>query len=152
MKLVAKFCLRACASTVLLLTLFCLFISVLDFETQSITIANFFVILLFGFIISGAEVMYKLLNINKIAKSFIHYFVLLCTFFIVFIVSGNLVIRGVGTVFAAIVFFTVLYFIVLLIVYFVGCGINNIDSSCKNKSEKQAKNDDKKAGYTPRFK
>jgi fatty acid desaturase len=114
---------------------------------------RFFLIMLFGFIISLAELVYEELKFKFIVRGLIHYAILLCFFFIVFVLSGNLVIKGAATVFAAVIIFTLLYFAVYAIVHFSGKVISELDRKLDKKSNAdKAKKQTNKKTYTPRFK
>ena len=153
MKRFERFCLRGCAYTVLLLFLFYVFAALTKTTGQFMPTGRFFLILLFGFIISGAEFVYEEINLKIFLKGLIHYSILLCCFFIVFVSSGNLVIKGVGTVFAAYFLFTALYFAVFVLVHFTSIAIGKVDKQLdkKGKSNK-VKSKESKSTYTPRFK
>ena len=153
MKRLERFCLRGCAYTVLLLSAFYLFAALTETVGQFMPTGRFFLIMLFGFIISLAELVYEQLKFKFIVRGLIHYAILLCFFFIVFVLSGNLVIKGAATVFAAVIIFTLLYFAVYAIVHFSGKGISELDRKLDKKSNAdKAKKRTNKKTYTPRFK
>ncbi len=149
MKNLERILLKGCAYTVLLLCCFYLFASLANLEGHYMPAGRFFTLLLFGFIISVSELLYNLFNFKKWLRGLLHYLILLSSFFIVFIISGNLVVRGPATVFIAIIIFTLLYFVILFTVHILSLGISKADSKkpvmAKNKS-------DKKSEYIPRYK
>lgn len=151
MKKITDLCLKACAYTTLILALYYLVTAIVGASNTWLPSARFFLILLFGFIISFAEYLYKLLSIKPVLKFLIHYTVLLCAFFIIFIISGNIVVKGAATVFASISLFTVFYFLLYFIVHYVGMLIGKLDEKNAKTSNKSKKSKDK-AEYTPRYK
>lgn len=153
MKRLERFCLRGCAYTVLLLSIFYLFAALSGTVGQFMPTGRFFLIMLFGFIISLAELIYEKINLKFFLRGLIHYAILLCCFFIVFVISGNLQIKGAGTVFAAFFLFTALYFAIYAIVHFSGKGIRKLDDKLdkREKTEKNPQKNSKNSSYTPRF-
>lgn len=131
--MINKLFLKACGYTVLILTLFYLFAAISQFTSQSIPPEKFALILLFGFVISVAELMYERINIKKVYRCLIHYAVLLLAFCLIFIFAGNISLQRPAAVFLSIVIFTVLYFFIYAIVYLVRRTINATDDSLESK-------------------
>lgn len=153
MKRVEKTLIMGCAYTVLILTLFFIYAAVGGLVATAMEMGTFFLILLYGFIISVAEQIYSVLNFNKIVRCIIHYCILLSMFCLVFVLSGNISTGGSGAVFTAIAIFTILYFGIYLIVRFVRKFVSVADE----KIDKRAKDGVKKSGkekkpYTPLYK
>ena len=117
MKTFEKLCLKACGYTVLLMCCFYLFAAIANLEGQYMPVSRFLTLLLYGFIISLAELIYNVLNLKKWQRGALHYVILLSSFLIVFIISGNLVIKGPASVFSAIILFTVAYFALWLLAF-----------------------------------
>ena len=92
---------------------------------------------------------FSIKKLPKVARYLIHYFVLAVSFFVIFLTvkkSGGSNEFSIGTVFAALIIFTVVYFLVLLIAKLI--------KRWSNSSEKAVKTCKKSDGdkYVSRFK
>ncbi len=156
MRRLEKLFLCGCGYTVLILALFYLFAAISKFASPAILPKNFFLILAFGMIISCADMLYDILNVKKILKAIIHYFVLLIMFCVVFLVSGNIAGDKAASIFIAIFVFTVLYFVLLLIVTLIKKTVSTADDIVEKKAAKNenaAKKSKKaKEPYKPLYK
>ena len=150
MRRIYKIFLTGCGYTVLILSLFYLFAAVSGFVSQAIAPGQFALILTFGFIISLAEFMYEELKLKKIFKCLIHYAVLLTAFCLIFIVSGNISSQRPSAIFVSIIIYTLLYFMVWVIVRYVRKAINHADDKLDARSsgkESKSKNKPGKGTY-----
>jgi len=139
MKRLENFVLKACSYTVLIVTLFFLFTLITNFTEAAIKIGTFMLILLFGFIISLADLFFGIEKIGKAFKVLIHYGALLVTFIVVFVVFGNISGGGAGAVISAIFIFTALYAVIFPIIYFTKKGLSSADKKIDGKMPKKTK-------------
>ena len=135
MKRINKIFLTGCGYAILILTMFYVFAAVSQFVSQSIAPGQFALILFFGFLISLAEFMYEQLKLKKALKCLIHYGVLLVAFCLIFVVSGKISAQRPAAVFASIVIYTALYFVIYAVVHFVRRAIDGADSMLDKKTE-----------------
>ena len=152
MKRIEKTLLRGSGYTILILTLFYAFAHIAEFEKTSIGIGRFFIILGFGMLISGAELMYELLTMQRWIKNSIHYFILLISFSIIFIFGDFYASKGLTAVFVSIIIFSVLYFLILGIVIGVKRTVSGVDKRLDKKIRSKSTARDSKEVYTPKFK
>jgi len=146
MKLLEKFFYHACAYTVAISVLFFIFAAFTDLESISISIGRYFLIVAFGFFISGAEFIFST-KLHTIIKYSIHFISLFIAFFFIFV--------GIGTasngfsapfVFSAVIIFTLIYFIIFLCVFLAKRVAKRVSSTEAKKTEAA------KESYQPRFK
>ena len=133
MRRINKLFLTGCGYAILILTMFYIFAAVSQFVSQAIAPGQFALILVFGFIISLAELMYEELKLKKALKCIIHYCVLLVAFCLIFIISGNISAQRPSAVFGSVVIYTVLYFTVFAIVHLVRSAINKADDNLERR-------------------
>jgi hypothetical protein len=137
MKTIEKFVLKACSYAVLIVTLFFLFTLITDFTEAALRIGTFMLILLFGFIISIADLIFRTDRINMALRLLIHYASLLVTFIVVFVVFGNIAGGGGGAVISAVFIFTALYAVIFTVVYFLKRSARAADKWIDNRSPKK---------------
>ena len=150
MRRLNKLFLSGCGYTVLMLILFYLFAAVSNFTSTAIAPGQFILILTFGMIISTAELIYDCTRLKKVHKLLIHYFVLLVTFCVIFIASGNIAAQRPSAVFVAIILFTILYFAFTVLVHYARKAIKKADDKLDMKSSN--KKISKKESYKPLYK
>ena len=150
MRKIEKLFLTGCGYSVLILTLFYLFAALTNFVSPAITTAQFTTIVVFGMIISLAELLYNTLKIKKIARCFIHYAVLFVAFFVIFIIIGKTTSGRAPAIFIAIVLYTILYFTLWLIIHLVRKTINTLDDKIDAKAP--VLKQEKKSEYKPLYK
>lgn len=145
MKKIEKTLLKGTAYSVLITVLFYLFAIIGQLSAPAITFPTFTLIVVFGCIISASELVFQIRNLKMSLKALIHYAVLLVAFCAIFVFSGNLSTEGPAAIFSAVIIFTFLYILILLIAYFVRKGVyyadkkidkrTNIASAKKKKTE-----------------
>lgn len=150
MRKIEKLFLTGCGYSLLILTLFYIFAAITKFINPAITPGQFALIVLFGFIISLAELLYSILKLKKVLKCFIHYAVLFVAFLVIFIISGNIASAKASGIFVAIIVYTFMYFSIYLIVNLIRKTINAADDKLDAKLPKENKT--KKAEYKPLYK
>lgn len=150
MRRIEKRFLTGCAYTVIILALFYLFAAITEFTAPAITTGQFFLILLFGILISAAELIYELLKIRRALKCLIHYGVLLVAFCVIFIASGNIASGKGSAIFVAIIIYTFLYFAIWLLFALIKKTLQIADDKLDHTS-KPGKNNDQKT-YKPLYK
>lgn len=148
MKNIEKFLYHAAAYTVAISFLFFIFARIAGIDELSVSFGRYMLIFAFSLIISGSEFIFSLNKIPSALKYVIHYAVLCIGFFFVFLSvqssSGSSEFTP-ATVFAGIVLFSFLYFLILLAVFLV----KKVKSKAKAKEEPKQKNS---KVYTPKFK
>ena len=149
MRKLEKLFLTGCGYAILILTLFYTFAAVTKFTATAIAPAQFFLILLFGFIIALAELMYNLLNLKKVFRCLIHYAVLLVAFCVIFVISGNIAAGKASSVFVAVIIFTMLYFAIWFTVHLVRKTISAADDKLDRRLPKRK---EEKNTYKPLYK
>ncbi len=143
--------LSGCAYAVMIVALFFGFTAISNFTDARIGAGQFFIILLFGQIISIAGYILKNSSWNVTLKYALHYLTLFLAFTIIFIFNGKISAKGGAAIFSAAIIFTFLYVITFLIIWTVKKSIYAVEKKIpqneKNKDTKKTNN-----SYTPRFK
>ena len=151
MKKAESIFLVGCAYAVAIIALFFGFAAISKLSDVAIGIGQFFVILLFGQIISVAGYILKNTSWHFLIRYALHYLTLFAAFCVIFVVNGNIKGRGGSAIFSAAVVFTFFYALVFLVVYLVKRSMKTIDKKLPKKAN--AKNEkNKNTPYTPRFK
>ena len=150
MKKIEKALLAGSAYTVGIVALFYLFAAITEFVSPAITTGQFFLILLFGMIISFTGFFCSLLKFNKVIRCLIHYSVLLVAFCFIFIISGNIASGRASAVFVAIVLYTALYFFGWFTVMLIKKSISGLDAKLDAKQSTRKKQ--VKEPYKPIYK
>ena len=147
MKRLETLFLNGCGYTVLLLTTFYTFAIIVNLPDKSIWAPRFFTVLLFSFIISLSEMIFKIRELRNVWKLLIHFFTLLIAFLLTFLIGDFFQSKGFEAVLAAILVYTVLYIAFFGVVYLTRRLISRLewDSEPKNEQKKPEK-------YTSRFK
>lgn len=149
MKKIKSIVLNSTAYTVVILVLFYVYALIGNLTHPAITFGTFLIILLFGFVISLANMIFEIDRLHYVLKLLIHYAALLVAFIFVFIIAGKLSITGIASVFSAIIIFTILYGVI----YAISCGVKSALTSV-DKSQKNAKKQtvlNKKSTYKPLY-
>ncbi len=113
MKKIESFILKSCGYTVLLLLVLYIFLAAMGVTEQGVPIGRFLLMLGYGCLISGAELVYKALEVRKALKILIHYSMLLAGFMVVYLtirgITGNIA----ASILIAVTIFTLLYALIL---------------------------------------
>ena len=141
--------LNSTAYTVVILMLFYLYALIGNLTHPAITFATFLIILVFGFIISLANMIFSIKKLHYMLKLLIHYSALLLAFIFVFIIAGKLSLSGIASVFSAIIIFTFLYAVIYVISYGVKSALTSV-SKPKSGTKSKAVSD-KKPTYKPLY-
>ena len=149
MEKIKSIILNSTAYTVVILLLFYIYALIGNLTHPAITFGTFLIILLFGFVISLANMIFKIEKLHYALRLLIHYTALLITFIVVFIIAGKLSLSGLASVFSAIVIFTFLYAVIYAISYGVKSAMSSVDKS--KKSSKRAPEVNKKSVYKPLY-
>lgn len=143
--------LSGCAYAVMIVALFFGFTAISNFTDARIGAGQFFIILLFGQIISIAGYILKNASWSVTLRYAIHYLTLFLAFTIIFIFIGKINAKGGAAIFSAAIIFTFLYIVTFLIVFAVKKSLSAVEKKIpqneKNKNNKKTNN-----SYTPRFK
>ena len=149
MEKIKSIILNSTAYTVVILILFYLYALIGNLTHPAITFGTFLIILVFGFIISLANMIFSIKKLHYMLKLLIHYAALLVAFIFVFIIAGKLSLSGIASVFSAIIIFTFLYAVIYAISYGVKSALNSV-SKPKNGTKNKAVSD-KKSTYKPLY-
>ena len=146
MNKVEKLILRACGYTVLLQFGFYIFSSIANTSSAYLPRRSFFLILIFGALISLSELLFEVLKFRWWLKVGIHYLSLLAIFLIVFVAPAKSALADAGIV-VCIVCYTLIYTVIFGMIYLLRRVIKSADfirpeKANKNKTENS---------YTPRF-
>ena len=143
-----KIILNATAYTVVILVLFYLYALLGNLTQPAIKFGTFLIVLVFGFVISLANMIFELKNLHYALKLLIHYAALLAAFIAVFVIAGNLTISGPASVLSAIIIFSFLYGVIYALSYGVKSAIRSVDKKPSQNKNPEAK----KSTYKPLYK
>ena len=149
MKKIESVILAGCAYSMAIIALFFSFAAISSFSEVKLGVGQFFIILLFGQLISVAGFILKNASWHIFIRYALHYLILFLAFCIIFIVNGNIKASGGGAILSAAVIFTFFYAIILLLVYAFKKSISSVEKKISTKNPKQNEQNKK---YTPRFK
>ncbi len=153
MKKVESVLISGCAYAVAIITLFFCFASITRITAPEIGVGQFFLILLFGQIISVAGYILKNTSWHIFIRYALHYLTLFLAFCFIFIVNGNINSKGGSAIFSAMIIFTFFYALVLLLVYVFKKSFTAVEKKLPKSTSKNQSNQNKKNNqYTPRFK
>ena len=127
MKIVEKTLLKACAYTVMLLSVLYIFGSLGNYEMGYINFSTFSVIAVFGFIISMCDLIFKIEKFHTALRILIHYFVLLFSFIILFSITGNFFANSQNKFLSGALIFTAFYAVLFIVVYILRKITTKID-------------------------
>ena len=129
MKKVESILLYGCAYSVAIMALFFAFASISGFSEVKLGVSQYFLILLFGQLISVAGFILKNASWHIFVRYALHYLTLFLAFCVIFIVNGNIKASGGGAILSAGVIFTFFYAVILLLVFLAKKSINGIDKN-----------------------
>ena len=153
MKNIEKVLLIGSGYTVLILTGFYIFALLAKLPSLSISIDKFFLILLFGMIISVTEELTSRIRLRGFYRHIIRYAVLLAAFALIVLPSVTLNVKDATFLFVALIIFTALYAAASAIVFAVRTGVRSLDKKIDAESgKKSARAADKKKEYKPLYK
>ena len=122
MKQIEKFLLHSTAYTVVITVIFYLFSLIGGFENAEMSFSRFILILVYGFLISGSEILLSIQKLKPVFRYAIHFLALFTGFFVIFLSikneSGNMQFTA-ATVFAALIIFALLYALIMLAVFLI---------------------------------
>ena len=122
MKQIERFLLHSTAYTVVIAIIFYLFSLIGGYENAEMTFSRFVFILVYGFLISGSEILLSIKRLKPIFRYAIHFLTLFTGFFVIFLSikseSGNMQFTA-ATVFAALIIFALLYSLIMISVFLI---------------------------------
>ena len=122
MKQIERFLLHSTAYTVVIAIIFYLFSLIGGYENAEMTFSRFVLILVYGFLISGSEILLSIKRLKPIFRYAIHFLTLFTGFFVIFLSikseSGNMQFTA-ATVFAALIIFALLYSLIMISVFLI---------------------------------
>ena len=142
--------LAGCAYAVAIVALFFGFAAISEFTEASIGVGQFFLILLFGQVISAAGYILKNASWHIFIRYALHYLSLFAAFCIIFIVNGNIKASGGSAIFSAAIIFTFFYALVFFLVFVIKKSLSSVEKKLPKTNAK--KDTGKKQSYSPRFK
>lgn len=134
MKNIEKFLYHSTAYTVVISLMFFLFAKLSHLESLEISFGRYFLIFAFSLVISASEYIFVVKKIPVIFQYLIHYAVLCISFFFVFMSvrdSSGISEFSAATVFASVIIFSAVYFLIL------GCVILYKKTISKTRTKKQ---------------
>lgn len=143
--------LSGCAYAVMIVALFFSFAAISNFTEARIGAGQFFIILLFGQIISIAGYILKNANWHVALRYALHYLTLFLAFTVIFIINGKIKANGGAAIFSAAIIFTFLYVITFLIIWAVKKSLSAVEKKIP-QNDKNKNTEKKSNSYTPRFK
>jgi len=146
MKRIERFILESCSISVLITSIFFVFAKISAPETvPALHIGRYFLILLFGFLIIGANSLFGIKKLNKFLALLIHFFVSFVAFLLIFVNFDGM---------NAMRFFihTVLFAIFYVIIFAIVIGIKRLVGKLDEGLGKKQKTNNKSTEYTPRYK
>ncbi len=151
MKKLESIFLAGCAYASAIVALFFGFAAISKFTEARIGAGQFFLILLFGQIISIAGYILKNASWHIFIRHALHYLTLFLAFCIIFIVNGNIKASGGGAILSAAVIFSFFYVLAFFLIYVIKKSFSAVEKKLpKNEPKKHEKQ--KNNNYTPRFK
>ena len=148
MNKIKQFIQNSCVYTVIISFLFLLFARIVQVDNAKFGISQFLIMILFGALIALANLILGYEKLHIILRIAIHYSFIFAAFLVVFIINGNLIIKGASSVFIAIVVYTIFYALFSVMAYFIKKGYTVIERKHPEK-KKETKKDE---AYTPKFK
>ena len=128
--------LNACAFGTLISLAFCFFIMAThSLSNPAMTISQYLIILLFGFFIACANLLFTIKSIPKALVYMIHYLALLISFYVIFVLISEAKFPTMGQLFIGFVLFSLIYALVFFFVWLIRrLVLNRIDLSNENKN------------------
>ena len=151
MKKIESILLVGCAYSIAIIAIFFGFAAISKFSEVRIGVGQFFIILLFGQVISFAGYILKNASWHIFLRYAVHYTALFIAFCVIFIVNGNINASGGAAIFSALFIFTFFYVIVLLLVFSLKKAFAKIDKKIPEKNTKKTQPTTQNNTYTPRF-
>ena len=146
MKHIYKFILEGCGLSVLITSIFFVFEGIASPEiTPALPISRYFLILLFGFIVVGANLLFNIKNLNRLAALAIHYLAIFVAFLTVFVGLDGMTAKK---FFIYAVIFTILYAIIFAVVI----SVKKLTSKADDRISARTPASKKQAEYKPRYK
>ena len=146
MKHIYKFILEVCGLSVLIMSIFFVFEGIASPETiPALPIGRYFLILFFGFIVTGANLLFGIEKLHKLATVAIHYTAVFVAFIVVFVGFSDMTAKK---FFIYTVIFTILYAVVSAAVI----GIKKLTSKADDRISAKAHTAKKQSEYKPRYK
>ena len=153
MKFYEKLLYHAAAYSVAVSILFFSFASIMSVQDLSLSFGRFMVIVAFGLVLSTAEFIFTVKKIPRWLQYIIHYLILAIAFFAIFLSirrSDGAFEFTAATAFAAVIIFTVFYFIGVGILYAFKKAL--CADGVKSHNKEARENANKKQNYTSKFK
>lgn len=150
MSRIEKLILRGAGFTVLFMLIYFTLAAIMGFGGEGMSTGRFFLILLFGYILAMANFVFENAPIKIWLKRLCVYAISALAFFFIFVL-GTAVGETGAKIFAAMVIFTAIYGIGLLVAILIGRTLVEYKPSGRKKSVKSEKKTDKKP-YKPLYK
>ena len=146
MKHIYKFILESCGLSVFITSIFFVFEGIASPEiTPALPISRYFLILLFSFIVVGANLLFSIEKLNKLATLAIHYLAIFVAFLTVFVGFAGMTAKK---FFIYAVIFTILYAIIFAAVICV----KKLTTKAEDRISSKTPTSKKSTEYKPRYK
>lgn len=119
-KAIKNIFLNGCAFGTLISLAFCMFIKAThSLSMPAMTISQYLIILLFGFFIACANLLFAIKSIPKALVYMIHYLALLISFYVIFVLISKAKFPTVGQLFIGFVLFSLIYALAFFLVWLI---------------------------------
>ena len=120
LKKVKEILLNTCAFSTLISLVFCVFIKATNtLSMPAMLVSQYLVILLFGFFIACANLLFTIKSLPKALVYLIHYLTLLISFYIIFVLISKAKFPTASQLFVAFVLFSLVYLLLFLSIFLV---------------------------------
>ena len=151
MKKLESVLLFGCAYSILICAVFYAFAAISGFTDAEMSASRFFLIVLFGQVVSLANFVVRYAPWHVILKYAVHYLALFVSFFFVFIIGGKISVKGGAAIFSSLVVFTFFYIIFWLIAFVIKKAYSSINKKAVSAGKSKKKITEKEQ-YVSRFK
>ena len=161
MKKIRELLLNACAYTVLILTLFFVFLSLDGSSHYTMDLVSFFSVFIMSCAISASSLIFLIKGLKQVYRIIIHAFALLVSILVMLGFTGYLASKSPADYFVIILTYAFIYAAISVCSYFIKKGSRKLDSRVKaitSSKDKNAKKSNPKESnaktdmeYTPRF-
>lgn len=146
MKRIERFILEACATSVLIASIFFVFAKISAPEiVPALDIGRYFLILLFGFLIVGANLLFGIKKLNKFLALLLHFLISFTVFSIIFVNFDGM---NATRVFIHVVLFTIFY----AVTFAIAIGIKKLSAKLDADINKKVNTATKSTDYKTKYK
>lgn len=146
MKRIERFILEACATSVLIASIFFVFAKISAPKiVPALDIRRYFLILLFGFLIVGANLLLGVKKLNKFLALLLHFLITFAAFLIIFVNFDGM---NATRLFIHVVLFAIFY----AVTFAIAIAIKKLSAKLDADISKKANTATKSTEYKPKYK